>query len=99
MTRIGVQVASPAGMIHTIVIVLNPECRAKWLTTVNMDDDDLEEFEQREILNEQRREQEAREQQERAKLEAWREAQPRAIIGHDRAGNPVYDNDPRMTTN
>ncbi len=85
MTRFGVPADSPSGMIHTIVIDLNPECRTKWLTTVDMDDHDLEAFEQREILNEQRREQEAREQQERAKLEALREAQPR----YDYSGYPI----------
>jgi hypothetical protein len=50
-----------------------------------MDNDDLEAFVQREILNEQRREQEARDGQERARLEAWREAELR----FDFAGYPI----------
>lgn len=85
MTRSGVPADSPSGMIHTLVIDLNPECRAKWLTTVDMDDEDLEAFEQRQILDEQRRERDARDQQERARLEAWREAEPR----YDHSGYPI----------
>lgn len=87
LTRCGVPADSPSGMIHTLVIDLNPECRAKWLTTVDMDDDDLEAYEQCEILNEQRREQEVRDEQERAKLEAWREAEAR----FDHAGYPIVE--------
>ncbi len=55
LTRIGVPVDSPTGSgIHTVIVDLGESSRDKWLATAGMDDDDLEAFEQRAILNQQR---------------------------------------------
>jgi len=60
---------------------------------------ELEAFEPRQVLNEHRREKDARDDAEREKLAAIRTNRPRAVIGHDREGRPVYDDDLHVVTN
>lgn len=79
LTRIGIPIGGEAtGYIHTIQIDIHSESRNRWLETHDLDETDLEAFEQSEILNEQRREKEARDEQERAAMDAIRNSRPRA---------------------
>lgn len=66
-----------------------------------LDDDDLEALEQRQIRDEVRRERETQAERERLKAEAIRLSQvrPRGVIGYDRTRNPVYNDNPRWSTN
>ena len=66
---------------------------------VDVSGGDLELFEQNAILEDQRREKEVRDEQERAEMDRIRNTRPRAVLGFDSAGNPVYDDDPGMMTN
>lgn len=68
MTRLGVPANATPGIVHTVVIDLHPEGRSRWLTTTDMDDDDLEAYEQQLIRQEEREAREERDKAERAKL-------------------------------
>jgi hypothetical protein len=73
LTRIGVPLDTPAGSgIHTIIVDLNDASRDQWKASAGMDDDALEAFEQRAILEDQRREKEAQAERERAAMDAIR---------------------------
>jgi hypothetical protein len=101
LTRYGARDGDEAapGTIHTLVISLHLESRREWLTTRDMNEEELEDHEQRQIHEEARREREAQAERERASLAVFRDAHPRAVIGYDREGRPVYDDDPRRSTN
>ncbi len=89
MPPIAIPVDTPPGSIHTLVIDLHESSRDRWHATGDMDDEDLETFEQGEILNEQRREAEERDARERAAMDAIRAAEPR----YDFSGYPVVSED------
>jgi hypothetical protein len=82
--RVGVE--SSPGTIHTPVISLHPESRQEWLITRDMDDDDLEAYEQRMIREDACRKREAQAEQERQKTEAMN-----AKVRYDYSGYPTID--------
>lgn len=100
LTRYGLQEEPvEAGTIHSIVIDLHPQARERWLETRDLDEGDLDAFEQQRTLDDRRRAKAGREQAERERLAAIAAAEPRAVIGWDREGNPVFDGDPGVSTN
>lgn len=90
LTRYGARdgAESSPGTVHTLVISLHPESLQEWLTTRDMDDDDLEAYEQRHIHQQERRKRDAREERERAALEAVRDA---GRVRYDYSGYPIND--------
>lgn len=77
LTRIGVPVGGEStGQIRTIQIDIHPESRDRWLETHDLDETALEDYEQRVILEDQRREAAERDARERAALDAIRNSRP-----------------------
>lgn len=87
LTRYGGRdgIESKPGMILYPCDQPHPKSPEGWLTTRDMDEDELESFEQRQIHEEQRREREAAAERERLKVEAMNAARVR----HNYAGYPI----------
>ena len=71
------------------MIDLHAASREKWEATAGMDDDALEAFEQREIVNEQRRDKEAHPERQRARLEVIRNQRESLPTAPANAYDPV----------
>lgn len=91
LTRYGLPDGPVApGRVHTLVISIHPETREAWVSTVDLDDDDLDEYEQRMIREEERRERKAREREQSEKIQLTRVHLPPAPAN---AYSPEYDRD------
>lgn len=73
-----------------MVISLHPESRKGWLTTQDMDDDDLDEYEHRTIREDERREWAVRNAAEAA-FWARAEATEAEGVRYDYSGYPIPD--------
>lgn len=90
LTRIGVPLDIPAGSgIRTIIVDVGAASRDRWHATAGLDDDALEAVEQREILNDRRREKEDRHAKERAVMDAIRNQQDSLPLPPANAYSPV----------
>jgi hypothetical protein len=86
----------PPGIITTMVVSLCPESRDEWRQTRGMTDAEQAANHARRIAEEDRREREAGWARLAAVPGGVNEQRPRAVWGYDRAGKPIYDDDPRL---
>lgn len=78
--------------IVAVIVSIHPACRADWLATRHLDDDQLEADAERRVL----RDDEAERQALIDQAAQAAESRPRSVWTYDSDGSPVYDDDPRL---
>ena len=84
--------------IRAIIISVHPDHREAF-DMANMDDEEFERMERRREADDRRRQAEERERTQLEAIQAAEADPPSAVIGWRRNGEPVYDDEPRMSTN
>jgi len=79
-----------------VVVSIHPVCRADWLATRHLDDDQIEADAERQVLRDDQTEREVQRQALIDQAAQTTESRPRSVGSYDTDGSPIYDDDTRL---